>query len=113
MDRPIQPNEKCPCKSGKKYKKCCYLRDLIGTPSPEEKIPETPEEIAAFNAEFDRLLGWFVQTQKEPEFVEFMHEEKDAASWHINDEEGLVLVPYPPAIQAMRDKERAALKRAS
>ena len=21
----IQPNEKCPCGSGKKYKKCCFL----------------------------------------------------------------------------------------
>lgn len=25
----IKPNEKCPCNSGKKYKKCCNNNDLL------------------------------------------------------------------------------------
>lgn len=98
-----QPNAKCDCGSGKKYKKCCMYKVA---PAPEEKIPETPEEIAAFEAEFEALLGRFVQRNSDPEFIEFMHEEKDAADWYIDGDEGLVIVPYPAAIQAMREKER-------
>ena len=108
-----QPNAKCACGSGKKYKKCCYLRDLFGAPQPEEKIPETPEEIAAFEAEFAALLGRFIQNNKDPEFIEYMHDERDAADWHIDGEQGLVITPYPPAIQAMRAKEKAQREKAS
>jgi hypothetical protein len=106
MDRPILPNEKCPCQSGKKYKKCCMYRAEIGTIRPDEKIPETPEEIAAFEAEFNRLVGWYCNAQRDPEFIEFMHDEKDAADWSLGDK-GLEIIPYPAAIQAMRAKERS------
>ncbi|MBI5536483.1 MAG: SEC-C domain-containing protein [Deltaproteobacteria bacterium] len=26
----VGPNEKCPCGSGKKYKKCCWIKTLPG-----------------------------------------------------------------------------------
>jgi hypothetical protein len=107
-----QPNAKCSCGSGKKYKKCCMYKPAEVAPSPEDKVPETPEEIAAFEAEFAALLGRFIQYNKDPEFVEFMHEERDAADWHIDGEQGLVIVPYPAPIQAMRAKERAQREKA-
>lgn len=35
----IQPNSKCPCESGKKYKKCCF-----GKPPPEQKREKAPRK---------------------------------------------------------------------
>lgn len=99
-----QPNAKCACGSGKKFKKCCYLKELVGkTCQPE--VAETPLDPEQEEAEFQRLLAWWVQKQKDPDFVEFMHEEKDAAAWALTDE-GIEITPYPAHIQQMREKER-------
>lgn len=35
-----RPNEKCPCGSGKKFKKCCEFKDLQTIPEPPEETPE-------------------------------------------------------------------------
>ncbi|MDQ7781681.1 MAG: SEC-C metal-binding domain-containing protein [Desulfomonilaceae bacterium] len=41
----IGRNEPCPCGSGKKYKKCCLLKEQIGTPVEVEAEPMFPEEV--------------------------------------------------------------------
>lgn len=42
----IGRNEPCPCGSGKKYKKCCLLKEQISTaPEPEPMLPEEVYEL--------------------------------------------------------------------
>ena len=40
QSKKIKPNAKCPCNSGKKYKKCCYINPKIvkGKPPNDEVI---------------------------------------------------------------------------
>jgi len=54
-----QRNKPCPCGSGKKYKKCCYSKDVEEQNAkryPERK-PMTDEERKKFNLRMAAYMG--------------------------------------------------------
>lgn len=99
------PNEKCPCGSGKKYKKCCYLKELVAQ-SHQPEVDDLPEPDAPIvpDPEFDRLVGFWCSVQKDQKFIDLMHE-RDAAKWVLTDN-GIETEPFPAHIQQMRERER-------
>lgn len=47
MGKKIGRNEPCPCGSGKKYKKCCGLKESMDFSLPEDTLTETPLNVRA------------------------------------------------------------------
>lgn len=100
------PNAKCPCGSGKKFKKCCQwndsasaARELAEAEAIVAKMTET--ELVSLNQQFEEALAKFVQRNNDPElapdFKQFLRE-KGVETVYVT-EDGLMYDELPVFVQ--------------
>ncbi len=93
MSMKIGPNERCPCGSGKKYKKCCgkpgsAARGLPHTPADREsaigKLEAFIEERYGEDDEYAAAEFWDHFADREDELAPDMLDMSYAASWRTS-----------------------------
>ena len=100
----IKPNAPCPCKSGKKYKKCCKNKKLVAR--VEEKKTSSPKEGWSIDLKTGETTGNWKSVQKAmleenknvgefaQKYLRPYREQKDETNVEIITKEFLKLDPY-------------------
>ena len=92
ITRKIQPNELCPCGSGKKYKKCCRNK------SPDERSSWTERSIRERNIKFFDILINILGFNKTPDWVEIR---RNLTDQKIADIHKAIAALWPPETDLM------------
>lgn len=90
--RKIQPNELCPCGSGKKYKKCCHDK------SPDERTSWAERSIRERNIKFFDILINILGFDETPDWIEIR---RNLTDQKIADIHKAIAALWPPETDLM------------
>lgn len=88
----LRPNDPCHCGSTKKYKKCCYHKDLMAA-QPDADIPEPDAPPTPLDPEFEELLKGFIERGETPAYKAWLASQGIKAI-HVTDG-GLEVIEFP------------------